>query len=138
MLIKPEVVSTHVNAQASYAAPADGRRSWFSDHFDKQTVEMLYRCCANRMLGCRAQVAVAEECLWLLSQSIYNIRYTEAVALCTLCDPLSVDLCRSLWTSAIISHQPVFCLGHTLGLFHSTAESGHNSYVFGQVSRFTL
>ena len=52
MLIKPEVVSTQVNAQVSYPAesPEDGPRSWPSDttvptvvHFDKlYSVYMLY------------------------------------------------------------------------------------------------
>ena len=86
----------------------------------------------SESVGCRAQVAVAEECLWLLSQSIYNIRYTEAGVAVSRCAPFG-----SLWISVDLLW--FFCgrLGHTLGLFHSTAESCHHSYVLGQVSTST-
>jgi len=58
----------------------------------------------SESVGSRAQVAVAEECLWLLSQSIYNIRYTEAGVAVSRCAPfgslwISVDLLWFfLWT----------------------------------------
>ena len=48
----------------------------------------------SESVGSRAQVAVAEECLWLLSQSIYNIRYTEAGVAVSRCAPFG-----SLWIS---------------------------------------
>ena len=185
LLIKPEVVSTHVNAQVSYAAPASriaeglgfrtaplyNVQTWGMDQYllipflgkwtsiyqlfwcspgvqGFDTLPWMNQTCTNMYILlyrqsesvgiCRNQSDAGLRWLWRRSACGCSHRASTTsdtprpVSPCRVVHPL--DLCGSLWISC-----GFFCgrLGHTLGLFHSTAESCHHSYVLGQVSTST-